>query len=305
MVEYGWNKRMERVLISGSSGLIGSALVHSLERTGTGVMRLVRGTPRNASEIALGPGGGPARAAVSGFDAVIHLAGESIVGRWSEAKKKKIRESRVQGTANLAGVLAAAEIKPKVFACASATGFYGDRGDEVLTERSASGTGFLAEVARDWEAAARIAADAGIRTVNLRTGLVLSANGGALAKMLLPFRLGLGGRLGSGRQWWSWIHIEDVIGAIHHVIATADLSGPVNLVAPNATRNAEFTNKLASTLHRPALFPVPALALELAFGRMPARELFLSSVRAMPEKLVNEGYNFRFPDLDRALEDLV
>jgi len=296
---------MKRVLISGASGLIGDALVRSLERSGASVSRLVRGTAKNEAEVALDPVGGFAQARVSGFDAVIHLAGESIVGRWSEAKKKKILESRVQGTANLAKALAAAEIKPEVFVCASAVGFYGHRADEVLTERSANGKGFLAEVARDWEAAARIAADAGIRTLNLRTGLVLSANGGALAKMLPPFRLGLGGRLGSGRQWWSWIHIDDVVGAIHHAMETAKLSGPVNLVAPNAVRNAEFTKELASTLHRPALLPVPEFALEMAFGRMPARELFLSSVRAVPEKLVNNEYNFRFPGLHGALENLV
>ena len=296
---------MERVLISGASGLIGSALARSLERAGVAVMRLVRGTPRNPNEIALEPAEGLARGAVSGFDAVIHLAGESIVGRWSEAKKKKIRESRVQGTANVASALAAAEIKPKVFVCASAVGFYGDRGDEVLTERSASGEGFLAEVAREWEAAAQVAADAGIRTVNLRTGLVLSASGGALAKMLPPFQFGLGGRLGSGRQWWSWIHIDDVVGAIDHVMSTPGVSGPVNLVAPNAVRNKEFTKELALTLHRPALVPVPAFALELAFGHLAAHELFLSSVRAVPEKLVNNGYNFRFPDLPGALKNLV
>ena len=305
MIEYERNSGMKRVLISGASGLIGSAMVRSLERADAAVVRLVRGTPRNAEEIGLDSREDLARATVSGFDAVIHLAGESVVGRWSEAKKKKIRESRVQGTANLANALAATQIKPKVFVCASAVGFYGDRGDEVLTERSDSGKGFLAEVARDWEAAALLASDAGIRTVNLRTGLVLSANGGALAKVLPPFRLGLGGRLGSGQQWWSWIHIDDVVGTIHHIMETAELLGPVNLVGPNPARNAEFTKQLASVLHRPALSPVPGLILEMVFGRMPAHELFLSSVRAVPEKLVNGGYNFRFPDLRVALENLV
>jgi uncharacterized protein len=305
LVEYGRNKHMERVLISGASGLIGSALARSLEGTNADVRRLVRGTPRNADEITLNPAGGLTGTPVSGFDAVIHLAGETIVGRWTEAKKKNIRASRVEGTANLASALTTAEIKPKVFVCASAVGFYGDRGDEVLTERGAGGDGFLADVARDWESAARFASGAGIRTVNLRTGLVLSANGGALAKMLPPFRLGLGGRLGSGSQWWSWIHIDDVVGGIRHVMAATDLSGAVNFVSPNPVTNAEFTRELASTLHRPALFPVPAFALELAFGRMPAHELFLSSVRAVPEKLVNSGYSFRFPNLRGALENLV
>jgi uncharacterized protein len=296
---------MTRVLISGASGLIGSALVACLGQKGAEVVRLTRKTSGKAAEIEWDPKETLDPRLVSGFDAVIHLAGESIMGRWTAAKKDAIRETRVQGTLNLANALVRSEIKPAVFICASATGFYGDRGDEVLTERSAGGDGFLAAVARDWEAATRVAADSGVRTVNLRTGLVLSANGGALAKMLTPFRLGLGGRLGSGQQWWSWIHIDDVVWAIERVMSTPAVSGPVNLVAPNPVTNMEFTKQLASELHRPAFFPVPALALELAFGRTPAHELFLSSARAVPEKLVNSGYNFRFPDLGSALERLV
>lgn len=294
-----------RVLMSGASGLVGSALVASFGPKGAEVVRLTRKTSGGVMEIGWDPKEALDPKSVSDFDAVIHLAGESIVGRWTETKKKAIRESRVQGTAHLADALARAKIKPGVFVCASATGFYGDRADDVLTERSASGEGFLAEVARDWEAATNAAVAAGIRTVNLRTGLVLSTRGGALAKMLPAFRLGLGGRLGSGQQWWSWIHIDDVVGAIHHMVNIAAVSGPVNLVSPDPARNAEFTKQLASALHRPAFFPVPALALELAFGRLPAHELFLSSVRAIPEKLTNSGYSFRFPGLASALENLV
>jgi uncharacterized protein len=244
-------------------------------------------------------------AAVSGFDAVIHLAGESVVGRWTEAKKKAILESRRRGTRNLASALARTESKPKVFICASAIGYYGDRGEELLKEESASGQGFLAEVCRDWEEATRGTAEAGIRTVNLRIGLVLSGKGGALQKMLTPFKLGLGGRIGPGKQWWSWVHVDDIAGAVQHVLRTESLSGAVNMVAPNPVRNAEFTKVLASVLGRPAFFPVPGFALGLAFGEAAAREIFLSSQRVEPGKLTGSGYGFRFEDLREALESLV
>ncbi|MFZ3266376.1 MAG: TIGR01777 family oxidoreductase [Terriglobales bacterium] len=300
---------MERVLVTGASGLIGAALLPSLEQAGAEVIRLVRGPAGKVGEISWDPmaeaGTGLLPTAVSGFDAVIHLAGESIVGRWAEAKKKAIRESRVRGTRNLATALAQTASKPKVFVCASAIGFYGDRGEEVLTEESASGQGFLPEVCREWEEASRIASEAGIRTVNLRTGLVLSGKGGALAKMLTPFKLGLGGRIGSGKQWWSWIHVDDMVGAILHVSRTEPLSGALNMVGPNPVRNAEFTKVLASVLARPAFFPVPGFALGLAFGGIAAQELFLSSQRVKPSKLEASGYVFRFEDLRAALESLV
>jgi len=296
---------MNRILVSGASGLIGSAVAESLTHEGAQVVPLVRGIPRKGGEIHWNPMESLSPTVVSGFHAVIHLAGESIVGRWTAAKKKAIRESRVQGTANLARALAEAEIKPKVFACASAVGFYGDRGDKLMTEQSQAGEGFLAEVAKDWEAATVAASQAGIRTVNLRTGLVLSDGGGALAKMLPAFRVGLGGRVGSGTQWWSWIHVDDVVGAVHHILQNPVLSGAVNLVAPNAATNAEFTNELAAVLHRPAIFPVPAFALSMLFGREAANELFLASVRAVPDKLMQSGYDFRFSDLRLALENLV
>ncbi len=296
---------MKRVLVTGVSGPIGAALLPSLEAQGIEAVRLVRGAAKENRQISWDPQASLPPAAVSAFDAVIHLAGESIVGRWTEAKKKAIRESRVRGTTGLATALAQTSAKPAVFVCASAIGFYGSRGDEILDEGSISGQGFLAEVCREWEQSTRLASDAGIRTVNIRIGLVLSDQGGALAKMLTPFKLGLGGRLGSGRQWWSWIHVADIVGAIHHAIEAESLSGPVNLVTPSPVSNREFTQILANILHRPAAFPVPEFALHLAFGRMAAEELLLSSQRVKPGKLQASGYQFRFPQLKEALEDLV
>jgi uncharacterized protein len=296
---------MERVLVTGASGPIGTALLASFEPQPIQVVRLVRGRPSSAAEISWNPLAPLAPTAVSGIDAVVHLAGESIVGRWTEAKKKAIRESRVQGTRNLAAALAQSSVKPRVFVCASAVGFYGSRGDEILREESPTGQGFLAEVCREWEDASRIAAEVGIRTVNIRIGLVLSAKGGALPNMLRPFKLGLGGRIGSGQQWWSWIHVDDIIGGIHHAMRAELLAGPVNLVAPNPLRNVEFTKVLASVLGRPAFFPVPELALRLAFGKMAAEELLLASQRVEPVKLEASGYTFRFRDLRAALANLV
>ena len=268
-------------------------------------MRLVRGRTQNAAQVSWDPLVPLSPPVVSGFDAVVHLAGESVVGRWTEDKKRAIRESRVQGTRILATALARSEAKPRVLVCASAVGFYGNRGEEVLREESPAGQGFLPEVCREWESASRIAAEAGIRTVNIRIGLVLSAKGGALGNMLKPFKLGLGGRIGSGQQWWSWIHVDDIVGGIQHAMRTESLAGPVNLVAPNPVRNAEFTEVLASVLGRPAFFPVPEFALKLAFGKMPAEEMFLASQRVAPEKLNSSGYTFQFRELRTALEDLV
>jgi uncharacterized protein (TIGR01777 family) len=296
---------MDRILVSGVSGPIGTALLASFEPQSTHIARLVRGAAQNAAQVSWDPLVPVLPAGLSGFDAVVHLAGESVVGRWTDEKKQAIRESRVQGTRNLAAALAQSEAKPRVLVCASAVGFYGDRGDELLREESPGGQGFLPEVCREWEAASRIAAEAGIRTVNVRIGLVLSAKGGALGNMLRPFKLGLGGRIGSGRQWWSWIHVDDIVGGIQHAIRTESLSGAVNLVAPNPVRNADFTKVLASVLGRPAFFPVPEFALRLAFGRMAAEELLLASARVEPGKLLASGYTFRFRELRAALEDLV
>ena len=300
---------MERILVTGVSGPIGAALLSSFESQHMQVVRMVRGPARNDAQISWDPLAPLQAAAVSGFDAVIHLAGKSIVGRWTAEKQKAIRESRVQGTRNLAAALAECQNKPRVFVSASAIGFYGNRGDEVLREESAGGQGFLAEVCREWEDATRAASAAGIRTVNMRVGLVLSPKGGALGKMLTPFKLGLGGRMGSGRQWLSWIHVDDIVGGIRHAMHTesvvAPLNGPVNLVAPNPVRNAEFTKVLASVLRRPAFFPVPEFALRLAFGKMAAEELLLASQRVEPEKLRASGYTFRYCELRAALENLV
>ena len=242
---------ISRILVSGVSGPIGAALLPSLKTGGYEVTRLARGAAAGDGQIAWDPATPIAPEAMSGFDAVIHLAGESIVGRWTAEKKMKIRDSRVVGTGNLAQALAQAKNKPQVFVCSSAIGFYGDRGDEVLNEESAPGKGFLPEVCREWEAAAQPAADAGIRTVRIRTGVVLSPTGGALGKMLTPFKMGVGGRIGSGRQWMSWIDVQDMVGAIHHILKSDLLQGPVNLVAPKPVTNAEFTQTLASVLVAP------------------------------------------------------
>jgi len=303
------NLRMSRLLVSGASGPIGIALLPTLETSGAHIVRLRRGNAaRSATNdheyIPWDPAQPVFPEAVSGFDAVIHLAGESIVGRWTAAKKAKIRESRVVGTLNLARALAQAKEKPELFVCSSAIGYYGNRGDELLKEESSSGTGFLPEVCREWEAATRPAAEAGIRTVQIRTGVVLSPKGGALGKMLLPFKLGVGGRLGDGRQWMSWIDIQDMVGAIHHILKTDLLQGPVNLVAPKPVTNAEFTRTLASALSRPAIFPVPAFAAKLAFGEM-GEEVLLGSQRVEPTKLIMSGYPFRFRELRASLENVL
>ena len=290
-----------RILLTGSSGLIGRALVPSLKTRGFEVVRLVRGPASGDDQIRWEPTRPPSPESISGFDAVIHLAGETVVGRWTNAKKTKIRDSRVTGTRNLAQAMATTAKRPRVLITASAIGYYGDRQEEVLNERSSSGTGFLAEVCREWEAANQPATDAGIRTVQVRTGMVLSADGGALQKMLPPFRMGLGGKLGSGRQWMSWIHIQDWVGALHHVLKNDLLQGPVNMVSPRPVTNAEFTDTLASVLSRAAIFPAPAFAAKLLFGQM-AQEVLLSSQRVEPARLVTSGYPFQYSELREALE---
>ncbi len=235
---------------------------------------------------------------------MIHLAGESIFGRWTAGKKRKIRDSRVLGTLNLAAALARAEQKPKVFVCGSAIGYYGNRGDEVLSEESAAGKGFLAKVCREWEEAAAPATQAGIRTAHLRTGIVLSPKGGALGAMLLPFRMGLGGRTGDGQQWMSWIDVQDMVGGIQHILKNDLLRGPVNMVAPEPVTNAEFARTLASVLGRPAIFPMPAFVVKLAFGEM-GEELLLGSQKVEAGKLIASGYSFRYRELRGSLERLL
>lgn len=295
---------MERVLVTGMSGPIGAALLPYLESQGARIVRLVRGPAKGPDQVQWDPFQPLPPSVASGCDAVIHLAGESVFGRWTTDKKKAILESRVHGTSNLTRALAQAEVRPRVFICASAVGFYGNGGDTVLTEDSPSGHDFPSEVCRAWEGASRIAAGAGIRTLNLRMGLVLSPKGGALGMMLTPFRLGLGGRLGSGRQWSSWIHVDDIVAAVHHLIQTESVAGPVNFVAPTPVTNREFTQTLAAVLRRPAFLPVPAFAARLAFGEM-ADPLLLSGQRVLPAKLQASGYSFRFPELRPALEDLL
>jgi uncharacterized protein (TIGR01777 family) len=295
---------LSRILVSGVSGPIGKALLASFEPQNFQIVRLVRGRAESGSQISWDPMAPLASASVSGFDAVVHLAGESVVGRWTAEKKKAIRDSRVLGTRHLGAALARSEIKPRVFICASAVGFYGDRSDEVLTEDSPAGAGFLPEVCAEWEEASGVASKAGIRTVNVRFGLVLSPSGGALEKMLPAFKLGLGGRLGSGRQWMSWIHVDDIARSIQHAMRTEALSGPVNLVGPAPVSNREFTEVLAAVLQRPAFFPMPEFALRVAFGRQAAEEMLLSSQRVVPEKLLGSGYTFRFRELRAALENL-
>jgi uncharacterized protein (TIGR01777 family) len=290
-----------RLLLTGSSGLIGSALLTSLRAHGAQVARLLRGPASGEDQISWDPARPLSPEAVSGFDAVIHLAGESVVGRWTTAKKSRIRNSRVTGTRNLAQSVAKTKNHPRVLITASAVGYYGDRADEVLNEQSASGAGFLADVCREWEAANQPAADAGIRTVQMRIGVVLSPDGGALQKMLPPFRMGVGGSLGSGRQWMSWIHIQDMVGAVHHILKNDLLQGPVNMVAPKPVTNAEFTGTLASVLSRPAVFPIPAFAAKLLFGQM-ADEVLLAGQRVEPARLITSGYPFQYSDLHKALE---
>ena len=301
--------RMARVLVSGVSGPIGTALVPSLEASGAGIARLMRARSGASSTTAIervrwDPAQPISPDAVSGFDAVVHLAGESIVGRWTASKKAKIRESRVVGTRNLAQALAQAKNKPQVFVCSSAIGYYGDRGEEVLNERSAPGQGFLSDVCCEWEKATQPAANAGIRTVQIRTGVVLSPKGGALGKMLMPFKLGVGGRVGNGRQWMSWIDVQDMVGAIHHILKTDLLHGPVNMVAPKPVTNAEFTKTLGSVLSRPAILPMPAFAVKLAFGEM-GETVLLGSQRVEPTQLVTSGYPFRFSSLRASLDHIL
>lgn len=302
------NLRMARVLVSGVSGPIGAALLPALKASGAQITRLVRGNSGRAAPdeqtIPWDPAQAFAGDVLSGFDAVVHLAGESIVGRWTPEKKAKIRDSRVMGTQNLAQALAQAKDKPQVFVCSSAIGYYGDRGDELLGEKSPPGTGFLSDVCAEWEQATHAAAQAGIRTVQMRTGVVLSPKGGALGKMLTPFKLGLGGKVGSGRQWMSWIDVQDMVGAILHIVKSDLMHGPVNMVAPKPVTNAEFTKTLAAVLSRPAFFPMPTQAVKLAFGEM-GETVLLGSQRVEPTALVGSGYPFRFRNLRESLQNVL
>jgi uncharacterized protein (TIGR01777 family) len=290
------------VAIAGSSGLIGTALVATLRARGHRVRRLLRGGTVGPDDVSWDPARGeldPDK--LSGVDAAVNLAGENLAaGRWSAARKQRFRQSRIGTTRLLAGTLARLEPRPRVLVNASAIGWYGDRGDETLNEDSPGGSGFLAELCRDWEAAADPAADAGIRTVLLRIGVVMSAEGGALAKMLPSFRLGLGARLGDGRQFMSWIGRDDLVRAIVFALEHDGLAGPVNGVAPNPVRNAELTRTLGRVLRRPAFLVAPAFVLRLALGQM-ARETLLAGARILPSRLADAGFRCEHPELEGAL----
>ncbi len=296
-----------KIIITGSTGLVGTHLVRALISDGHSITRLVRGDAQSfrapgTAAVRWDPAAKTIDAReLEGHDAAVHLAGENIAaGRWSDEQKARIRDSRVNGTRLLAETLAGLESPPQTLVSASAIGFYGDRGDAVLTEESASGEGFLSEVCREWETAAAPAGRAGIRVVNLRIGVVLSAEGGALAKMLTPFKLGVGGKIGSGEQYMSWVALDDVVGAIIHALTNEEVRGAVNAVAPRAATNAEFTKTLGGVLGRPTVFPVPAFAARLAFGEM-ADALLLASTRVEPQRLSATGYQFKYPELEGAL----
>ena len=290
------------VLVSGSTGLIGTALVRSLESSGHSVTRLVRPGSSSATEgIAWDPATGSLDARqLEGLNAAIHLSGENVAsGRWSAEQKTRIRDSRVKSAELLANALAGLDSPPRVFACASATGYYGDRGDELLTEDAVPGSDFLADVSVEWENATAPASDAGIRVVNMRISVVLTAAGGMVATVGPIFRLGLGGRLGSGAQYLSWISREDIVRAMEWILEHGDLSGPVNLCSPNPVTNSEFTRTMGRILGRPTLFPVPRFALKITQGEI--ADMLLASIRATPGKLMESGFEFRHPDLEDAL----
>jgi uncharacterized protein (TIGR01777 family) len=296
------------VAVTGSSGLIGSALGPALARAGHRMIPIVRSQSGGKGDaVRWDPDAGSIDAGgLEGIDAVVHLAGENIgASRWNDAQKARIRDSRVRGTILLAQTLAKLAKPPKALVSGSGVNFYGDRGDEILTETSRSGTGFLADVCRRWEAATEPAQEAGIRVVHLRSGIVLSGGGGALDKMLTPFRFGVGGRMGSGSQWMSWISIDDEVGAIVHLLGEGAPAGPVNATAPNPVTNADFSKALGQALKRPAVMPVPAPALRLLLGREMADELILGSMRVLPTRLLDAGYAFSAPDVGPALQRML
>lgn len=287
-----------RVLIAGASGLVGSALVPVLEGEGAEVTRLVRSSPK-VGEIEWHPNQDQIDAdRLKGFDAVINLAGENIAGgRWTDEQKRKIRDSRVNGTHLLSEAMAKLSARPQVFICASATGIYGDRDDEILDEQSESGGGFLAGVCREWEQATEPAVKAGVRTVNLRFGPIIAREGGMLAKLLTPFKMGMGGKIGSGKQYISWVAIDDVIRAMKLALTNESFRGPLNVVSPNPVTNEEFTKTLGHVLSRPTALSMPAFAARFAFGEM-ADEMLLVSQRVVPKKLTDAHFEFQYPELE-------
>jgi uncharacterized protein (TIGR01777 family) len=295
-----------KILITGATGLIGRALQKSLREKGHELLLASRKEPKDNSFIKWDPQNGftdPAR--LEGIDAVVHLAGESLSAlRWTDEKKKAIRDSRVLGTRSVVDTISDLKQRPRVLVSASAIGFYGDRGDEELTETSKSGKNFLAEVCREWEVEARRAEDSGVRTVLLRTGIVLSKDGGALGTMLTPFKFGLGGVIGDGKQWMSWISLDDQIEAINYALENESIRGAVNSVSPHPVTNQEFTATMGEVLYRPTFIPLPEFAVHLAFGEM-GEALLLDSTKVIPKRLTDAGFKFKFPDLKKAIENAV
>ncbi len=292
-----------RVAVTGASGLIGSALVPVLREAKHEVLSLVRRTPTHADEAQWDPAAGTIDVdALQGVDAIVHLAGENIGQRWTETSRRRILDSRVQGTRLVAETAAALDPQPALLA-ASAMGFYGQQGDQGFTESSPRGQGFLADVVDAWEQAAEVAREAGVRVVQFRQGLVLSKDGGALGRMLLPFRLGVGGRIGGGRQWWSWVAIDDLAAAYLFALERP-LDGLYNLAAPGVVRNADFVDALGNVLSRPTIFPLPGFAVRLAFGEM-GEEMLLGGQRIDSERLRGEGFEFAYPELEGALEHVL
>jgi uncharacterized protein (TIGR01777 family) len=297
-----------KILITGASGLIGKALQRSFKEKGYEMLLASRGEPKDANQIQWNTDTGFAEAdlhRLEGLDAVVHLAGEGISAlRWTDEKKKAIRDSRVFGTRSMIEAFDKLKAKPKTFISGSAIGFYGDRGDDEMTEASSAGKTFLADVCREWEAESRRAEDLGIRTVLLRTGIVLSKDGGALATMLTPFQFGVGGVVGSGKQWMSWVSLDDTVDIINYALENENVRGAVNNVSPNPVTNEEFTKTLGSVLYRPTFLPLPEFAVNLVFGEM-GDALLLDSTRVIPKRLTDAGYKFKFTDLKQALEHAV
>ena len=295
-----------RILITGASGLIGTALQRSFDEIGHELLLASRKEAKDSQHIQWDVEKGFSELErLEGIDAVVHLAGEGVFGlSWSDAKKKAIRDSRVDGTRSVVEAISKLKARPNVLVAASAIGFYGDRGDEEMTESSAAGDTFLAEVSKEWESEARRAEDAGIRTVLLRTGIILSKDGGALGTMLLPFKLGIGGVVGSGKQWMSWISIDDHIRVINYAIEYENVRGAVNSVSPNPVTNGEFTKTLGEVLYRPTILPLPSFAVNMVFGEM-GDALLLASTRVVPKRLEDAGFEFKYPELKTAIEHAV